>query len=82
MAEDKIRITLPGGRESDAVRVHANSSEEHWNVYTLDDGTTLRMKTVVMEILRLEPVRDPEGKPVYFIRSQNVTDVRPSKQLP
>ena len=44
---------------------------EEYNSYKLADGSTIRMKTVVTNIIRTEEFT-PEGEPVYIINSQNV----------
>ena len=44
---------------------------EEYNSYKLADGSTIRMKTVVTNIIRTEEYT-PEGEPVYIINSQNV----------
>ena len=45
--------------------------EEHWNVYKLKDGTTLKIKLVLVGIKRLKK-HGPDGSPVYMINAQNV----------
>jgi hypothetical protein len=45
--------------------------EEHWNVYKLKDGTTLKIKLILVGIKRLRK-HGPDGTPLYMINSQNV----------
>jgi hypothetical protein len=45
--------------------------EEHWNVYRLKDGTTLKVKLILIGIRRLKK-HNPDGTPLYLINSQNV----------
>jgi hypothetical protein len=45
--------------------------EEHWNVYRLKDGTTLKVKLILIGIKRLKK-HNPDGTPLYLINSQNV----------
>lgn len=45
---------------------------EDWNTYNCHDGSTLRMKLVVTEIIRLEEFNPDTGEPIYVIQSQNV----------
>ena len=45
--------------------------EEHWNVYKLKDGTTLKVKLILIGIKRLKK-HSPDGTPIYLINSQNV----------
>jgi hypothetical protein len=44
---------------------------EEYNSYKLSDGSTIRMKTVVTNIIRTEEFT-PTGEPVYIVNSQNV----------
>jgi hypothetical protein len=46
-------------------------SKEYWNVYRLRDGTTLKIKLVLVGIKRLKK-HNPDGTPIYMINSQNV----------
>jgi hypothetical protein len=45
--------------------------EEHWNVYKLKDGTTLKVKLILVGVRRLKK-HNPDGTPIYVINSQNV----------
>ena len=45
--------------------------EEHWNVYKLSDGTTLKVKLILLAVKRLNK-HNPDGSPVYVIHSQNI----------
>ena len=44
---------------------------EGWNEYVLHDGTRLKMRSVVSDVLRLE-IYQSDGSPVYFINATNV----------
>lgn len=50
--------------------------KEDWNEYQLMDGTVIKMKLVVSEILRVEGVYDAEGNPAYRIKSTNLPVVK------
>ena len=45
--------------------------EEHWNSYSLSDGTTLKVKLVLRGVKRLKRY-EPDGSPIYVINSLNV----------
>ncbi|MEM2137047.1 MAG: hypothetical protein QXX09_05520 [Candidatus Methanomethylicia archaeon] len=45
--------------------------EEHWNVYKLKDGTTLKVKLVLIGVKRLKKY-NPDGSPIYIINAQNI----------
>lgn len=51
--------------------VEFETEREGWNEYVLHDGTRLKMKSVVSDVLRLE-IYQADGSPVYFINSTNV----------
>jgi len=48
-----------------------DEKEEHWNVYKLKDGTTLKIKLILVGIKRLKK-HSPDGMPVYVVNSQNI----------
>lgn len=75
MPPKKRRITLPDGREIEAIVMPFQTGGEHWNEYLLDDGSVIRIKLVVTEILRGEGEYDPQGNPGYLVQSTNVTVV-------
>ena len=64
-----------GGKEVEALSVRFKSVKEEWNEYDLEDGTTLRMKTVVSDIVRVDDHYDQEGNPVYLVKSANMVVV-------
>jgi hypothetical protein len=46
--------------------------QEFWNSYKLKDGTTLKVKLVLLRVIRAKDSYDPAGFPVYMIMSTNV----------
>ena len=44
---------------------------EEYNSYKLADGSMIRMKTVVTNIIRTDEFT-PSGEPIYVVNSQNV----------
>jgi len=69
------------GRTVDATEVTYQPSGEHWNEYLVDDGTVIKMKTVVTEILRVQGEHDQEGNPVYLVKSANIMAVNAPENL-
>jgi hypothetical protein len=51
---------------------------EDWAEYQCDDGTLLKLKTIVGRIIRLDQ-RKPDGEPIYVVHSGNtiITHVQP-----
>jgi len=52
--------------------VDFNEIEEKWNIYKLKDGTTLKVKLVLIGIKRLKKHNPADGSPIYLINAQNV----------
>ena len=69
------------GQEVDATEVEFQTRKEDWNEYQLMDGSVIKMKAVVGEIVRIEGKYDNEGNPVYVVRSNNVLIVRSPDNL-
>ena len=70
--ERKKRAMLPDGRTADVTELGFRSAIENWNEYLIDDGTVVRMKLVVTEIVRVDGEYDKDGNPTYLIRSTAV----------
>ncbi len=77
----KRKIQLPDGSFAEATVVPFRGDVEHWNEYLLDDGTVVRMKAVVTEIVRVDGQYDVEGNPAYVVFSTNVTHVSAPEDL-
>jgi hypothetical protein len=74
--EKKIKFPGPDGRPVDGYEVPVRESTERWSEITLEDGTVLRVKPVVVGAVRLEGQYDPEGNPLYALKQgQNAASV-------
>jgi hypothetical protein len=51
-------------------------TKETWSLYRLSDGTTLRIKPVMIAIFRADGQQTADGEPVYSMKSTLITDVR------
>jgi hypothetical protein len=71
MAKRKINV---GGQEFTAEPIEFESERENWNIYLLHDGTTLKVKTVLAEVLRVDNAWAPNGDPLYVVTSQAVVN--------
>jgi hypothetical protein len=69
------------GKEVDAIDVSFKINKEDWNEYQLEDGTSLRLKCVVSEVLRVPEMYDQEGNPTYVIKSANMVNVKSPDHL-
>lgn len=54
---------------------------EQWNNYTLADGSTLKVKIVMMDIVRLVDQYNENGDPIYLFSAQQVIGVVPNQEL-
>lgn len=64
------------GRDIEATEVDFLTRKEDWNEYQLTDGRILRIKTILTEVYRIEEEKDPDGNPVYQVRSTNIVRVK------
>lgn len=71
----KRKVPGPDGQMREATELTFNASGEHWNEYLVEDGTVIKLKTVVTEIVRIDDMYDGEGNPVYLAKSQNILAV-------
>ncbi|MBL7167740.1 hypothetical protein ISS40_03615 [Candidatus Bathyarchaeota archaeon] len=62
---------LPRNALEGSVDLDFEETEEHWNTYTLSDGTTIKVKLVLRGVKRLKRY-EPDGNPIYVINSINV----------
>lgn len=71
----------PDGANHPAVELGYRVSGEHWNEYLVDDGSVVRLKPVVTQILRIEDMHDPSGDPIYLVQSTNVMSTSVPEEL-
>lgn len=45
--------------------------------YILPDGTEIKLKNVLLQIVRLDDIKDINGNPMYNIQTQNIIQVTP-----
>lgn len=69
MAERAVKVPLPSGQMVDAFDVPVEEANERWSEATLEDGTVIRVKTVVSSAVRVDGHYDMEGNPLYLIKS-------------
>jgi len=79
MAKRKVNL---GGREFMAEEIPFESEgTERWNTYILEDGTTMKVKAVVADILRLEGQYAPNGDPLYTVNAQVIVNTNAPESL-
>jgi len=60
---------------SDGEEVDFENKKEEWNIYKLADGSTLKVKLVLVNVVRSRDNYDSLGNPIYGITSQNIVKV-------
>ena len=66
----KVQLKV-GDNTVEGTLVDFETLREEYNSYKLADGSIIRMKTVVTNIIRTEEFA-PTGEPIYVVNSQNV----------
>ncbi len=64
------------GQEVEAIPIEVMSQEEFWNTYQLVDGSIIRLKVVVKDILKVSGELTDEGNPVYVTQSDVIVHLR------
>ena len=62
----EARTLQIGGQQVQAETTVIVGSDEHFNTYTLDDGTTVKVKAVLMSLYKIPGQTNPDGTPVYL----------------
>ncbi len=73
--QQKVKLRYQG-KTREGVSVSVEESIEHWTIIKLEDGTTIRMKPVATDVVRLVGEYDNEGQPVYLVKSANILTLR------
>jgi len=68
----KKKVSLPNGQEVEGTVMPFQVGGENFNEYVVEDGTILKIKLVVTEVLRIDGAYDADGNPVYLVASSNV----------
>lgn len=72
MPEKRTKVPLPNGQTADGLEVTIKETTERWSEVTLEDGATLRLKPNVLSVVRIDGQYDPEGNPLYVLKSNQV----------
>jgi hypothetical protein len=66
----RVELTV-GDKTIGGTLVDFETVREEYNSYKLSDGSMIRMKAVVTNIIRTDEFT-PNGEPIYVVNSQNV----------
>lgn len=73
-----MKTHLPNGKVTD---IDFETKKEDWNEYKLEDGSVLKFKTVVSNVIRTENHDPMTGDPIYQVRSTNVVRIKVPERL-
>jgi hypothetical protein len=74
LPEKRTNVQLPTG-PAEAVEVGVSEAVERWTDIKLEDGSSLRIKAVILGALRVEGQYDQDGNPLYMIKANQVMTV-------
>jgi hypothetical protein len=78
---DRIKVPLvnPDGSTSQEMGtlMEVTDAKEPWSEYTLEDGTKIRLKQTLVNVVRLDNKKNLNGEPVYSIQSQPTMSIIP-----
>lgn len=74
MTAKRVKARFPAG-ELDAVEVPIKESVERWTEVTLEDGSVIKIKPVVIAVVRAEDAYDQDGDPLYSVKINQVMSV-------
>ncbi len=60
-----------GNKSVEADRVAFEPVEQPWTTCKLSDGTIIKLRLVVVDVVRLREV-NPNGEPRYMVKSSNI----------
>jgi len=69
------------GQSVDGVIVDFEADKEQWSTYVLHDGSALKIKAVLTEVMRLEGIFGPNGDPVYMVQASQIVHVNAADPL-
>jgi hypothetical protein len=77
-----VKIVSPvSQRQVEAEQIDFEARAEPWASYELADGTVLKVRTLLTNVMRIEGEYDQSGNPVYVVSSQNVVQANSPKKL-
>ncbi|EPH3085652.1 TPA: hypothetical protein P1K85_001954 [Klebsiella pneumoniae] len=59
----------------EATLVEVDESTEKWSVFKMEDGTTIRVKATILNVMKLKDKTDEDGNPVFAINIAPVVSV-------
>jgi hypothetical protein len=76
------RTKVQWGNETvDGLDLDFRTLREEWNEYETEDGSRIRVKLVVSEIIRTDRFDQQTDQPIYVVRSGNIVVVKAPDEL-
>jgi hypothetical protein len=69
------------GQQVTGEPVTAETSNEPWAQYTLSDGTTVKVKIVLLDAARLDAYNDQTNDPIYQLQFQQIIGIVAPEKL-
>jgi hypothetical protein len=54
---------------------------EPWTTYQLEDGTVVKAKVIMLDVVRLEEFNEQTGEPIYQFAAQHIIAVQVPEEL-
>lgn len=75
--------SIPSGIDPSAASdpVEIVSTDEHWSKCILKDGSVIRIRPVIVEVRRARNKFNPDGEPLYLLKTALITDTKSPPRL-
>lgn len=70
-----------GNTTVDGIDLDFRTLREEWNEYETEDGSRVRVKLVVSEIIRTDQYDTQADQPIYVVRSGNIVVTKAPDEL-
>ena len=77
----KHKLAGPDGSFKEGELIEVVKADEPWTQYDLSDGSVLRVRIVLSEIVRIDNEYDADGNPSYYFKASPVLSVRSLDEL-
>ena len=80
-ARAKGKTKTAGRKVGGPIPVSITKAEEYWSIYKLSDGTTVRVRPIMVEIMRQRNKFDDKGNPFYTIKGGMIQELKSPNKL-
>jgi hypothetical protein len=80
VAQQKV-VDYLGRKVKGEVIDFQSASAENFNNYSLADGTSMKLKTILLEVVRVVGEYGPTGDPIYVFTAQQIVNIVPPDNL-